>query len=456
VIRFGVVLTVVLTAMGLLAGGVLANSLLLVYLAIGAAALAAVMLTVGVVIWREEVFGASPAGQPGLAGQGGSQASGPSLALAAAGTSPAGRSAGGIADDLAAVGVAAAHGDLAMEPSPAALPPRPDRPARPEQQGHPDWPGRSDRPEPPERPEPRKAAEPAARLSSAPLGPSPLRPDARRGAAPDATAARERSAPAAEQDSPGRRDTAATSQSSSRPERALWSPSGAWPEPVADPVPGPRRGDEPESGEVAAGNDIWPRAGREPAVQSGSDAGAGSWSFFTKPGKPSVAEPGVTEAGGGGAGAARPVSAGAGGGRAGGDDVVPDEAGEPAVAREAAAGPAEREPAESDEPAGPPAGPDQASAKDAAAAGLEAEHEPSARSAEGTTTESTAGHGRAARDPGTEVTVVPGITRYHRSECILIRFLGPEDLETMTLRAAEAASYVACRACRPEQVLAGD
>ena len=56
-IRFGVVLTVVLAAMGLLAGGVLANSLLLVYLAIGAAALAAIMLTVGVLIWREEVFG---------------------------------------------------------------------------------------------------------------------------------------------------------------------------------------------------------------------------------------------------------------------------------------------------------------------------------------------------------------------------------------------------------------
>jgi len=61
VIRFGTVVAVVLVAMGLLVGGVLANSLLLVYLAIGVAVLAAVMLAIGVVIWRKEIFGESPA-----------------------------------------------------------------------------------------------------------------------------------------------------------------------------------------------------------------------------------------------------------------------------------------------------------------------------------------------------------------------------------------------------------
>ncbi len=60
------------------------------------------------------------------------------------------------------------------------------------------------------------------------------------------------------------------------------------------------------------------------------------------------------------------------------------------------------------------------------------------------------------RGPGTEVTIVPGITRYHRGECILIRFLSQEDLETMTLAAAEEAGCVPCKACRPEQVLADD
>ena len=46
---------------------------------------------------------------------------------------------------------------------------------------------------------------------------------------------------------------------------------------------------------------------------------------------------------------------------------------------------------------------------------------------------------------------MPGITRYHRAGCILIRFLGAEDLETMTKQAAEEAGCVPCKACRPEQ-----
>jgi hypothetical protein len=49
------------------------------------------------------------------------------------------------------------------------------------------------------------------------------------------------------------------------------------------------------------------------------------------------------------------------------------------------------------------------------------------------------------------VTVVPGIARYHRSGCTLIRFLGADDLEIMTREAAEAANCVPCRACRPDK-----
>jgi hypothetical protein len=63
---------------------------------------------------------------------------------------------------------------------------------------------------------------------------------------------------------------------------------------------------------------------------------------------------------------------------------------------------------------------------------------------------------KPSRDKATQVTVVPGITRYHRSECILIRFLGPEDLETMTIAEAEASGHVPCKACRPEQELPGN
>jgi hypothetical protein len=105
----------------------------------------------------------------------------------------------------------------------------------------------------------------------------------------------------------------------------------------------------------------------------------------------------------------------------------------------------------------------QASAKDAA----ETENKPSAAIASGTATESAAepkaeaesGPGlgkRELRDPGTEVIIVPGIARYHRNQCILIRFLGPEDLEAMTMQAAEDAGCVPCKACRPEQILDDD
>lgn len=57
------------------------------------------------------------------------------------------------------------------------------------------------------------------------------------------------------------------------------------------------------------------------------------------------------------------------------------------------------------------------------------------------------------RDSGVQVTVVPGIARYHRSDCILIRFLSASDLETMALRDAEEAGCMPCKACRPEQEL---
>jgi hypothetical protein len=51
-----------------------------------------------------------------------------------------------------------------------------------------------------------------------------------------------------------------------------------------------------------------------------------------------------------------------------------------------------------------------------------------------------------------DVTVVPGVARYHRSECILIRFLGAGDLEIMSRQEAEEAKFVPCRACQPDQL----
>jgi len=51
--------------------------------------------------------------------------------------------------------------------------------------------------------------------------------------------------------------------------------------------------------------------------------------------------------------------------------------------------------------------------------------------------------------------VVPGIARYHREDCILIRFLSEEDLEIMTRDAATAGGCVPCRACQPDKAAAG-
>ena len=51
-----------------------------------------------------------------------------------------------------------------------------------------------------------------------------------------------------------------------------------------------------------------------------------------------------------------------------------------------------------------------------------------------------------------QVSVVPGITRYHRGNCQLIRFLSVDDLDLMTKRAATESGCVPCKACKPDQV----
>ena len=68
-IRFGAIVSVVAVAVGLLIAGAVSGQLTLVYVSIGLAALALLMLIVGVAIWRDEVFGASAAAQPSTAGQ---------------------------------------------------------------------------------------------------------------------------------------------------------------------------------------------------------------------------------------------------------------------------------------------------------------------------------------------------------------------------------------------------
>jgi len=61
----------------------------------------------------------------------------------------------------------------------------------------------------------------------------------------------------------------------------------------------------------------------------------------------------------------------------------------------------------------------------------------------------------AAADPAEvdllrQVTVVPGVPRYHSTQCILIRFMGEDDLTRMTLGEARQAGCTPCRACQPD------
>jgi hypothetical protein len=62
-----------------------------------------------------------------------------------------------------------------------------------------------------------------------------------------------------------------------------------------------------------------------------------------------------------------------------------------------------------------------------------------------------------AQTPATdgEVTVVPGVPRYHRAECILIRFMGEDDLDKMSLKSATESGCTPCRACQPELAESG-
>jgi hypothetical protein len=57
----------------------------------------------------------------------------------------------------------------------------------------------------------------------------------------------------------------------------------------------------------------------------------------------------------------------------------------------------------------------------------------------------------AGPDPSMEVTVVPGVPRYHNANCILIRFMGDSDMDKMTRAAAREAGCTPCRACLPDQ-----
>jgi hypothetical protein len=57
----------------------------------------------------------------------------------------------------------------------------------------------------------------------------------------------------------------------------------------------------------------------------------------------------------------------------------------------------------------------------------------------------------AGRERGSgQVTVVPGVPRYHKQNCILIRFMTDEDVQKMTIQEAAETGCIPCRACQPD------
>ena len=77
-----------------------------------------------------------------------------------------------------------------------------------------------------------------------------------------------------------------------------------------------------------------------------------------------------------------------------------------------------------------------------------ADHETAAAGEAGSEPPATA-EGGAAPGAGL-VTVVPGVPRYHRTDCVLIRFMPEGDVQLLSVTAAKDAGCTPCAACQPE------
>ena len=140
VIRFSVVLAVVVVAVGLLVAGAIAGSLALVYVAIAIAGVALLMLIVGVVLWRDEIFeraSADLAEAPARSGLPADSAAGLGLdeadgapAVAAPAAAAAGAGSGGGSQPGGRV-LAAAAAPLVDDLEPGTAPRVPDWPGLP-------------------------------------------------------------------------------------------------------------------------------------------------------------------------------------------------------------------------------------------------------------------------------------------------------------------------------------
>jgi hypothetical protein len=448
VIRFGVVLSVVLIAIGLLVTGVVAGSLLLVVISIGVALLAFLVLIGVVISFRHEIFGRTPldidSAQPSL-------------------KEPA------------------VHGAMARSAAQAGPAMATSRPSQETRRGQ-DRSGRpqddvGDRPrgkQPPAQPVPKAApaetadrgqqtattaakAQPAAPLPKAPTKaePAAAAPSGSR-AGQDESAERDRSTGNFEGSD---RNALAAQHGAARLDR----PSGE--QPAEQPHAEPRRPSRLERESARA-------AGSRPAAPDPSSSGGRSADAADRPEvfRPAAAGAAVSGAAAKPAPAATPAGGGARTGEPDADATASDSAAEPARAKagQVVTGSASTDLASADLAGNEQVDKQQVGTKQAVGT------EPDAPVAEGQAGAGEPGQAAAASQPASDghddgaaressvagddemqVSVVPGITRYHKSDCQLIRFLSADDLDVMTKRAATEAGCVPCKACKPDQFASG-
>jgi len=409
VIGFGVVLSVVLVAIGLLVTGVVAGSLLLVAISIGVAVLAFLLLIGVVIIFRHEIFGRPV---PEAAAVSAAPDSPVLKKVAAEGVAVSGKTGTTAAQNKAAAGK---QGDAAKQVG-----------AGQARTGAGDGDKGDGR---------RKATGVRTKAPGAEPVTSGAAALQRSGAASTATGRAGQGKPAGDRpdSAPAERQDRAEPHRASRLEREsaraavgrAAAPSAA-PSVAAPSAAGPDAGDRPAAAKAGSQPEI-PAGGTAPGTKARVTGDKERRQQEQRPAGAKDRVPGAT----GAVDAARAAGA------------------QPQPATQPSGGPASKQ-----QP-GEPAEPNRATVASAAgpAAGTPADADRSEQSADADRPDpgqqAPTGESSAA-DDSMQVSVVPGITRYHRGDCLLIRFLSADDLEVMTIRAATDSGCVPCKACKPD------
>ena len=449
--RFVAIVSVVAVAIGLLVAGAVGGDLTLVYVSIGLAALALLMLIVFVAIWREQVFGpaaeasydASAAGPHAVQAESAGQET-----LAVSQPPPPGQPSAIAQPDAGQPDA----GQPEASPAPALSQSPPNgrsRAASEPEQARPAWTLRlpGDEGEPSERPQANSQPPPERlqrteqlRREPEPQEPQPQEPQ------PQQTEQLRRGR--TERTEQLRTERLRTEQL--RTEQLPGAPS-------AGPTLGPSVSAGPDDDgpidptrlarRLDSAPEVTRRGGTRAAPRTPSAAEAPRSSRGSDLFTPTRPAPGAGPAGRSAPQpAATPPTA-----TPPPPEVAPQPAATPPTATPPTATPPLSEiqpPPTAPGPAAPPPGARESPSrqeKEAEAAATASPQQPSAA----------AGIPRPRADSeasaSSAVSVVPGIARYHMSDCILIRFLSADDLQTMSRREAEASGCVPCRACRPER-----